>query len=174
MMRRVFAAGFVLFVLGAALLPVLAHAQGTKLWSVNSYDEMEKGSRSPGQSAWDLTTIFTDSFIVDMPALNLLAPDVLCRATDHIAEPVEFIADLERGGYTYRTSDGIYFDTSKQSDYGYLARLDRAGLEAGKRVDMGEKRSPTDFALWKFSPAGEKRQMEWPSPWGTGFPGWQI
>ncbi len=137
-------------------------------------DKMEKGSRRTGKSAWEIAQIFTDSFIADMHSLNMLAPDVLCRATDHIAEQVDFIADLEKGGYTYRTSDGIYFDTSKQSDYGYLARLDRAGLEAGKRVQMGEKHSTTDFALWKFSPAGEKRQMEWPSPWGTGFPGWHI
>ena len=77
-------------------------------------------------------------------------------------------------GYAYRTSDGIYFDTSKQDDYGYLARLDVKGLEAGKRVELGEKRHVTDFALWKFSPPGEKRQMEWDSPWGKGFPGWHI
>ena len=74
-----------------------------------------------------------------------------------------------RTAITYRTSDGIYFDTSKQPDYGYLARLDKAGLEAGNRVDLGEKKSATDFALWKFSPPGEKRQMEWASPWGVGL-----
>ena len=89
---------------------------------------------------------------------------MLCRATDHIGEQIEFIADIEKNGYTYRTSDGVYFDTSKQPDYGYLARLDRAGLDAGHRVELGEKKSATDFALWKFSPPGEKRQMEWPSP----------
>ena len=99
---------------------------------------------------------------------------MLCRATDHIPEQIEFIADIEKNGFAYRTSDGIYFDTSKQPDYGYLARLDVKGQEAGKRVDLGEKSSPTDFALWKFSPPGEKRQMEWDSPWGKGFPGWHI
>ena len=93
------------------------------------------------------------------------------KATDHIAEQIDFIADIEKNGYAYRTSDGVYFDTAKQTDYGYLARLDVKGLEAGKRVDMGEKRHPTDFALWKFSPPGEQRQMEWDSPWGRGFPG---
>src|SRR5204862_193130 len=82
---------------------------------------------------------------------------------------IAFIVDLEKNGYTYRTSDGIYFDTSRQADYGHLARLDIEGLEAGKRVEVGEKRNPTDFALWKFSPPGEKRQMEWDSPWGRGF-----
>ena len=69
----------------------------------------------------------------------------------------------------------MYFDTSKLPDYGKLARLDVEGLQAGARVEMVTgKRNPTDFALWKFSPKGRKRQMEWPSPWGVGFPGWHI
>ncbi|MEO8509329.1 MAG: cysteine--tRNA ligase, partial [Betaproteobacteria bacterium] len=97
-----------------------------------------------------------------------------CRATDHIPEQIEFIADIERNGFAYVTGDGVYFDTSKQPDYGYLARLDVHGQEAGKRIEQGAKRSPTDFALWKFSPVGERRQMEWDSPWGRGFPGWHI
>ena len=74
----------------------------------------------------------------------------------------------------YQTSDGIYFDTSQDPNYGYLARLDVEGLQQGARVDKGEKRNVTDFALWKFSPAEEQRQMEWDSPWGRGFPGWHI
>jgi cysteinyl-tRNA synthetase len=109
-----------------------------------------------------------------MKLLNIEAPTVLCRATDHIREQIDFIADIETNGYTYRTTDGIYFDTAKQKDYGHLARLDVKGLEAGKRVELGEKRHATDFALWKFSPPGEKRQMEWDSPWCPGFPGWHI
>jgi cysteinyl-tRNA synthetase len=137
-------------------------------------DKMAVGARRAGKTAWQIAGIYTEAFLADMRALAILPPTVLCRATDHIAEQVAFIADLESRGYTYRTADGIYFDTSRQPDYGYLARLDRAGLEAGKRVDIGDKRSPTDFALWKFSPPGEKRQMEWPSPWGIGFPGWHI
>ncbi len=137
-------------------------------------DKMAVGARRAGKTAWEIAAIYTDAFLADMRMLAIEEPDVLCRATDHIAEQVAFIADLERGGYTYRTSDGVYFDTSRQPDYGFLARLDRDGLEAGKRVDVGEKRSITDFALWKFSTDGEQRQMEWPSPWGTGFPGWHI
>jgi cysteinyl-tRNA synthetase len=85
-----------------------------------------------------------------------------------------FIAELERKGFTYRTADGIYFDTTLQDDYGQLARLSREGLRAGTRVAMADKRSACDFALWKFSPAGSQRQMEWDSPWGRGFPGWHI
>ena len=137
-------------------------------------DKMEKGARRTGKSAWEIAQLYTDAFVADMKSLNIEDPDVLCRATDHIAEQIGFIADIEKNGFAYRTSDGVYFDTSKQPDYGYLARLDVKGQEAGKRVDLGEKRSPTDFALWKFSPPGETRQMEWDSPWGKGFPGWHI
>ena len=137
-------------------------------------DKMEKGARRTGRSAWEIAALYTQAFEADTASLNILPPDVLPRATDHIPEQVAFIVDLERRGYTYRTEDGVYFDTSRQPDYGYLARLDKAGLEAGKRVEQGDKRNPTDFALWKFSPPGSARQMEWDSPWGRGFPGWHI
>jgi len=137
-------------------------------------DKMEKSSRRTGESAWAIARRYTDAFVKDWRALHLLEPTVWCRATDHIGEQIAFIGKLERAGYVYRTDDGLYFDTSKQDDYGYLARLDRAGLHAGKRVALGEKKSITDFALWKFSPANTKRQMEWDSPWGRGFPGWHI
>ena len=137
-------------------------------------DKMEKGARRTGRTAWDIAALYTQAFLDDLDALGIERPDVLPRATGHIPAQIEFIADLERKGYTYRTVDGIYFDTSRQADYGYLARLDKAGLEAGRRVDLGDKRSATDFALWKFSPEGSTRQMEWDSPWGKGFPGWHI
>ena len=137
-------------------------------------DKMEKGSRKAGESAWDIAEKFTSAFKADLLSLNMLPPTIWCKATDHIAEQIDFIATIEQKGYTYTTSDGVYFDTSKQDDYGYLARLNRDGIEAGIRVDLGEKKHPTDFALWKFSPANEQRQMEWDSPWGRGFPGWHI
>ena len=137
-------------------------------------DKMEKGSRRTGQTAWEIAALYTQAFLDDLDALNIERPDVLPRATGHIASQIEFIVDLERKGWTYRTADGIYFDTSRQVDYGYLARLDKSGLEGGRRVDLGDKRSATDFALWKFSPEGSARQMEWDSPWGKGFPGWHI
>jgi cysteinyl-tRNA synthetase len=137
-------------------------------------DKMEKGARRTGRTAAEIALLYTDAFRADLAVLHILDATVLCRATDHIREQIDFIVDLENNGYTYRTADGIYFDTSKQADYGHLARLDLKGLEAGKRVDVGEKKSATDFALWKFSPPGGKRQMEWDSPWGRGFPGWHI
>ena len=137
-------------------------------------DKMEKGARRTGRTAWEIAALYTQAFEDDLAALNIDPPDVLPRATDHIPEQIAFIADLERRGFTYRTADGIYFDTSRQADYGFLARLDKAGLAAGKRVDVGEKRNATDFALWKLSPPDSARQMEWDSPWGKGFPGWHI
>ena len=137
-------------------------------------DKMEKGARRTGRTAWEIAALYTSAFEDDLAALGIERPDALPRATGHIAEQIAFIADLERDGFAYRTADGIYFDTSRQPDYGFLARLDKSGLEAGKRVDVGDKRNATDFALWKFSPAGSTRQMEWHSPWGKGFPGWHI
>jgi cysteinyl-tRNA synthetase len=137
-------------------------------------DKMEKGARRTGKSVWEIAEFYTNSFLADMARLNIETPAILCRATDHIGEQIDFIADLEAKGFTYVTADGVYFDTSKLPDYGRLARIDASGLEAGKRVELGEKRRATDFALWKFSPAGQQRQMEWESPWGRGFPGWHI
>jgi len=137
-------------------------------------DRMEKGSRRTGKSAWEIAELYTQEFKLDLARLNIQEPHIWCRATEHIPEQIELIKCIERKGFTYRTSDGIYFDTSKLSDYGHLARLNIEGLQAGRRVEVGEKRNSTDFALWKFSPTTEKRQMEWDSPWGIGFPGWHI
>ena len=137
-------------------------------------DKIEARSARSGKSAWDIAAAFTRAFEDDLRQLNILPPSVWCRATDHIAEQIAFILDLEAKGYTYRTDDGIYFDTTRQDDYGKLARLNRDGLQAGKRVELGEKRDICDFALWKFSGVPGQRQMEWDSPWGLGFPGWHI
>lgn len=137
-------------------------------------DRMEKGSKRTGLTAWEIAALYTQEFKDDMARLNIQEPHVWCKATDHIAEQIEFIQCIEAQGFTYRTADGIYFDTSKLDDYGYLARLNIEGLQAGARVELAEKRNLTDFALWKFSPPGEHRQMEWDSPWGIGFPGWHI
>lgn len=137
-------------------------------------DKMEVGIRRTGKTAWDIASFYTAEFQKDLRRLNILEPTVWCRATDHIAEQIEFIRCIEEKGFTYLTSDGVYFDTSKLPTYGHLGRLDIEGLQAGARIEMGEKKHPTDFALWKFSPPDQKRQMEWDSPWGIGFPGWHI
>lgn len=137
-------------------------------------DKMEKGSQRAGKTAWEIAALYTQVFQEDLRQLNVLEPTVWCKATDHIPEQIAMIQCIEANGYTYRTSDGIYFDTSRLPDYGRLARLNLAGQQAGIRVERGEKRNPTDFALWKFSPPQAQRQMEWQSPWGVGFPGWHI
>lgn len=136
-------------------------------------DKMEKGARKQNKSAWEIAKYFEQAFLTDLKQLNILTPTTICRATEHIQEQIDFITELEEKGFTYQTRDGVYFDTSKLTEYGRLARLDTSGLEAGIRVNMADKKLATDFALWKLS--GEQaRQMEWPSPWGVGFPGWHI
>ncbi|MCB0096928.1 MAG: hypothetical protein KDE46_14465, partial [Caldilineaceae bacterium] len=118
-------------------------------------DKMEKGSRRTGKTAWEIAEFYTQAFQDDLRRLNILEPTIWCRATDYIPEQIAMIECIAEKDYAYTTTDGVYFDTSKLSDYGYLARLKIEGLQAGTRVDMGEKRNPTDFALWKFSPKNE-------------------
>jgi cysteinyl-tRNA synthetase len=137
-------------------------------------DKMEKGARREGKTVWDIAEHFTSTFMRDIASLNIISADWWPKATDHIQQMIELVATLEEKGFTYRTADGIYFDTRKFPAYSDFARLDTENLRAGERVGMGDKRNPTDFALWKFSPRNEQRQMEWESPWGTGFPGWHI
>lgn len=138
-------------------------------------DKMEKGSRLTGMTVWDLAEHYTKIFKNNLSDLNILSPDIWCKATDYIPEQITLIKKLESKGFTYKTADGVYYDSSKFPAYGKLARLDIAGLKEGARIEANpEKRSITDFALWKFSPHDKKRQMEWESPWGKGFPGWHI
>lgn len=137
-------------------------------------DKMEVGSRRTGMTAWEMADFYTAAFEADLASLNILPPVTWCRATDHIEEQIQMIRELEEAGYTYRINDGIYFNTRKLNNYGYLARQNIEGLQAGARVEQGERQFVTDFALWKFSPPDEQRQMEWDSPWGVGFPGWHI
>jgi cysteinyl-tRNA synthetase len=138
-------------------------------------DKMETGARREGKTAWEIAEFYTRAFQEDLRRLNILEPDIWCKATDHIAEQITLIEILEQKGYTYRTGDGIYFDTSKFENYTKLSHQNLDALQEGARVERNpEKRNPSDFALWKFSPAESNRQMEWDSPWGTGFPGWHI
>jgi len=137
-------------------------------------DKMEKAAKKEGKRAADIAKFYLKVFRDDFKKLNIIEPDIWCKATEHIAEQIEIIKKLEKKGFTYGTGDGIYFDTSKLADYGKLGLINAEGLEAGKRVELGEKRNKTDFALWKFSGIPGKRQQEWESPWGIGFPGWHI
>src|SRR3989344_881459 len=138
-------------------------------------DKMEISAQEQNKTAWEIASYYTDAFLNDIKELNIILPDKLPKATDHIKEMIALIEVLEKKDFTYKTSDGIYFDTSKLTDYGKLAKLDTEGLQEGARVEINkDKKNPTDFALWKFSPTDQKRQMEWKSPWGIGFPGWHI
>ena len=138
-------------------------------------DKMEKGALREGKTAWDIAAYYTRAFKTDMDRLNILQPDIWVKATDTIAEQIALIEILEQKEYTYHTRDGVYFDTSKFKDYTKLSHQNLDALQEGARVEKNpEKRNATDFALWKFSPPGAKRQMEWDSPWGVGFPGWHI
>jgi len=137
-------------------------------------DKMEKGSAREGKTAWEIADFYTKAFKNDLAELNILEPSIWSKATDHIKEQIKLIKKLEKKGFVYGTADGVYFDTAKLPDYGKMANLENQELRAGVRVDTGDKKNTTDFALWKFSPKIKKRQMEWKSPWGVGFPGWHI
>ncbi len=139
-------------------------------------DKMEKGAKREGKSVWEISEMYADAFKDDLKELNILYPTIWCKATDHIEQQIELVKKLEENGFTYTIEDGVYFDTSKFPDYTKFANIQIDNIRAGARIEVVEgKKNPTDFALWKFSPkTGPKRQMEWESPWGTGFPGWHI
>jgi cysteinyl-tRNA synthetase len=134
---------------------------------------MEAAARRTGRRAADIAAQFTQQWLEDRRRLNCPDPDVLCKATEHIGEQIEMIRALEAKGVTYRIEDGIYFDVTKFPRYAELAQLDLAG-QHGRIGDVAGKRNPADFALWKFTAQGVKRQQEWDSPWGRGFPGWHV
>jgi|SRR3989344_30298 len=138
-------------------------------------DKLEKGAKREGKNAWQIAEFYTKNFEKGLELLNITPPNHLPRATEHIEEQIDLIKDLEKSGYTYTTTDGVYYDTTKFATYGKMARLDLENLREGARVEVNpEKRNPTDFALWKLSPKDQKRDMEWQSPWGKGFPGWHL
>jgi cysteinyl-tRNA synthetase len=142
-------------------------------------DKVEQEAKKEGKTAKEITEFYFNIFRVDLKKLNILFPDLWPRATEHIKEQIDLIKKLQARGYTYITNDGIYFDTSKFKNYGKLARLKTEELKAGARVEMRDKKHPTDFALWKFSEKPGKRQQEWNpedfgADWPVGFPGWHI
>jgi len=138
-------------------------------------DKLEKGARREGKTAWDVAKFYGDNFVEGLSLLNITPPGYLPKATEHIKEQIDLVVKLEEKGYTYVIDDGVYYDTSKFPKYAEFAQLDLDEQQAGARVERNEqKRNPTDFALWKFSPKDHKRDMEWDSPWGKGFPGWHL
>jgi len=139
-------------------------------------DKLEKQAKKEAKPILEIAKFYTEDFFKMREQLNILMPDKITPATQYIPEMIELVKILEQKGLTYKTSDGVYFNTSKFKDYGQLARLDLAGMKEGWRVDKNpEKKHPADFALWKFADPEEHRQLEWDSPWGKhSFPGWHI
>jgi cysteinyl-tRNA synthetase len=155
----------------------VGHLTGDNLGDADSgEDRLEKAARKEKKTAWDVAKFYSDDFIQGLEKLNMVKPKIV-KATDHIKEQIEMVAKIEEAGMTYKITDGIYFDVGKfeksGNAYGKLSTLDK--IKAGARVEVNkEKRDPRDFALWKFNNTGKKRDMEWDSPWGSGFPGWHI
>ncbi|MGB4768354.1 MAG: cysteine--tRNA ligase [Candidatus Saccharimonas sp.] len=128
-------------------------------------DKLEKGAAREGKTAWEIAEYYGKDFLEGMEKLGLLAPEHLVKATDFIPQQLDLIRELKAKGFTYQTTDGIYFDTSKFSSYADFAQLDLAAQRAGARVEANDqKRQPWDFALWKFTEPGTKRDMEWITP----------
>lgn len=138
-------------------------------------DKLEKGARREGKTVWEVAEFYTNEFLKGMRDLNLITPNNLSKATDFIPEQIKIIENLSKKGFTYKTSDGIYFDTAKFPKYADFAHLDLENLKAGARVNFNpEKKNLSDFALWKWSPKDQKRGMEWEYCGRMGFPGWHL
>ncbi|MBT4447095.1 cysteine--tRNA ligase [archaeon] len=140
-------------------------------------DKMLKGAKREKKTVWEIAEFYTEAFMQDMSALNLLAPSIVCKATDHIKEQISMIESLEKKGFTYTAGGNVYFDTSKLSDYGKLAGLDlKAEDKSQARVAVDEnKKNSHDFVLWFTKSKFDDQAMKWKSPWGEeGYPGWHI
>lgn len=138
-------------------------------------DKLEKGAKREHKTVWEIADFYTKAFLADFYSLNLLEPAKIARATDYIKQDFHVIETLMKKGFTYQTSDGIYFDTSKFSTYPDFARLDITNLKAGARVDFNpEKRHASDFAIWKFIQENEDHAMRWDFLDRPGYPGWHL
>ncbi len=136
-------------------------------------DKMAKASREQRKSPWEIAEFYTGVFFEDLAKLNIGKPEVIAKATDHIDDMIAYVQALLDAGYAYEIDDGIYFDIGKFPDYGKLSRLNLDEQQAGARVEVNsQKRHPADFAVWKKAEPGHI--MQWPSPWGMGYPGWHI
>ncbi len=138
-------------------------------------DKMLKSSKETGRDVFEIARLYTDAFFKDTDALNILRPEIACRATDHIQDMIALIKRLEDGGHTYQAGGNVYFNIDTFSKYGELARLNLEELRSGARIDVdANKRNPKDFVLWFTKSKFENQAMLWDSPWGKGYPGWHI
>ena len=138
-------------------------------------DKMAVAAKRESRSILDIAKFYTDKFLADWKKLNLLTPDILCKATDHILEMIELIKRIEANGFCYESGGNIYFDVQKFKQYGSLANLNLEDLRAGARIEIDKnKRHPADFVLWFTKSKYENHELQWESPWGRGYPGWHI
>lgn len=142
-------------------------------------DKMLKTATARHQSVLEVAQFYTDAFFKDLDALNIIRPDVVCKATEHVQEMIELIKRIEANGHTYMAGGNLYYDVSTYSHYGDLAclNLDELKTGAGKRdvvVVDENKRNPYDFVLWFTKSKFENQALTWDSPWGRGYPGWHI
>lgn len=136
-------------------------------------DKMVVASRRENKSPWEIAKFYTNIFLTDAKKLNIDIPEHTVPATSVIEEMIEFVKALLEKGFAYETSKGIYFDIAKFPAYGALTGMDIREKLAGARIEVDdEKRSPYDFVLWVKAP--KEHIMQWPSPWGMGYPGWHI
>jgi cysteinyl-tRNA synthetase len=135
-------------------------------------DKMEAAAARESRSIWDIAAFYTDAFKADLARLNIREPTLWSTATDHVQDMIEFARAIE-DRHCYRLDGGLYFDSASVPDYGRLAGA-RGEETVGRIAEVEGKRQPSDFAIWRASPPGEQRQMEWQSPWGPGAPGWHL
>ena len=138
-------------------------------------DKMEVAAKREGKSPWEIARFYEEVFFKDTDRLNIQRPEVTPRATEHVVEMIAIIQQLEENGFTYQTSEAVYFDTSKNADYGKLARLNLSEQRQGAREDVitdETKKNPSDFVLWFLNKP--THIMQWESAWGPGYPGWHI
>lgn len=141
-------------------------------------DKLEKGAKKTGKTVWEIADFYTKFFLKTLKSLNILMPNYLVKATDHIQVMTQLIKKLNQKGYIYETDGAVYFDTTKFPNYGRLSGQKLEEKIKGAREDVyidPKKKHPTDFALW-FKRVGRFKDhtMYWDSPWGDGFPGWHI
>lgn len=137
-------------------------------------DKMQTAAARENKSPWEIARFYEEAFFTDTDRLNIQRPEETPRATDHIVAMIALIQRLEANGYIYVTSEGVYFDTSRDEDYGKLARLQLENQRTGRDEVVADetKRNPSDFVLWFLNKP--THIMKWESPWGPGYPGWHI
>ena len=136
-------------------------------------DKMAVAAKKQNKTPWEIAEYYSKIFFEDLQKLNIGKPEIIAKATEHIEDMIKYVQNLENHGFSYETSDGIYFDIAKFPNYGCLSRANLEDQLAGARVEVNdEKRHPADFALWKK--ADPLHIMQWQSPWGMGYPGWHI